>query len=138
MAAKKSSMGTLLKRSTTPSAYVTVAAVDNIQGPTQSADIIDVTTLDSLNFYEEVVTGVIRGGEVTADLTFQPDLAGHLALMQDVAARAVRYFQIYFPTVLPKTCSFAAFVTRVQPKASVRDAIRAALTLRVTGVITWA
>lgn len=143
MPAKKASIGTLLKRGGTGDKappFVTIAGVDNLQGPNLNTDILDVTSLDSVSFTEEVVAGVIRPGEVTADVHFMPDDAqqGRLGLIADQTTRATRAFQILFPSATPVTCTFNAFVIRVQPRANTKNPLDAAITLRVTGLPAWA
>lgn len=140
-AAKKWSGGTLLKRGNAdgpPETFTSIAWVDNLQGPSVASDIIDVTTLDTSTNYEEDVVGLLRGGEVTCDLKFAPDDTGHANLIADQVARATKNFQIYFPSATPKTASFAAYVIKLQPKAAIKDALTAALTLRISGAVTWA
>lgn len=140
-AAKKWAGGTLLKRGNSdgpPETFTSVGAVDNLTGPTAAADKIDVSTLDTPDNYEENVIGLLRPGEVTFDLIYEPDDTEHAALWTDFASRTKKNWQIVFPSATPKTASFAAWVSKPpQPKAAIKDALRAAVTLQVSGAVTW-
>ena len=70
--AKYAAFGTLFKRGAT-----TIAAVSNISGPGLSLDTEDVTTHDSASGWEEVVGTILRSGEVSLDLVYDPNAATH-------------------------------------------------------------
>ena len=74
-----SSLGTVLKKE-----GLVIADVKGISGPSLSRDLADVTALDSANGFEEVLPTVLRTGDVTFSLSFNPDDSTHIALRDDV------------------------------------------------------
>lgn len=52
--------------------YNLVAQVTNIGGPSLALDVEDVTAHDSTGGWEEVIATILRTGEVTLDINFNP------------------------------------------------------------------
>ncbi len=65
---KAAAFGTTIKIT----AGTNVANVKAIKGPGVSLDMIDVTTHDSPSGWEEFVAGVLRSGDVTIDMVYDP------------------------------------------------------------------
>lgn len=135
--AKYSAFGTLFKRGAT-----TIAQVSNISGPGLSLDTDDVTTHDSASGWEEVVGTILRSGEVTLDLVYDPNEATHKyasgGLLYDLASKTAQTFSIVFPSTATVTWSFSALVTGFEPSAPVDGALTASVTLKLTGAPTLA
>ena len=133
--AKYAAFGTLFKRGAT-----TIAAVSNISGPGLSLDTEDVTTHDSASGWEEVVGTILRSGEVSLDLEYDPAAATHKnasgGLLYDLASRASTTFSITFPDAT--VWSFTAFVTGFEPSAPHDGALTASVKLKLTGQPTLA
>jgi predicted secreted protein len=134
---KYSAFGTLFKRSST-----TVAQVTNISGPGLSLDTTDVTTHDSASGWEEVVGTILRSGEVSLDLEYDPNGATHKnasgGLLADLIAKTPQTYSIVFPTSPAVTWSFSALVTGFEPSAPADGALTAAVKLKLTGAPTLA
>lgn len=59
------------------SAYVTVARVDDLDGPSRTRESIEATHLRSPNQHKEFMPGLMDGGEVTFLVQFDPRDATH-------------------------------------------------------------
>jgi predicted secreted protein len=121
--------------------FTTIAQVKNISGPGMSLDVEDVTTHDSTGSWEEVVATVLRSGEVTLDLVWDPASATHgwgIGLLAVMPRRATRNFQALFPDTGATTWSFAAEVTGFEPDAPHDGALTASVSLKLTGSVTLA
>ena len=132
---KYAAYGTLLKRSGT-----TIANVANISGPGLAADTEDVTSMESTGAWEEHVVTLLRSGEVTVDLVFDPLAATHKyasgGMVYDLASRTAVTYSIVFPGAV--TWSFSCFVTGWEPNAPVDGALTVAAKLKLTGAPTLA
>ena len=135
--AKYAAFGTLLKRGTT-----TVVAVTSISGPGLSLDTEDVTTHDSTAAWEEVVGTILRSGEVTFDIVYDPAAATHSAtaggLIADMVARTAQTYSLTFPDAAATVWSFSAFVTGFEPDMPVTGGLTASVTMKITGQPTLA
>lgn len=122
-------------------AFTTIAQVRDISGPGLSLDVEDVTTHDSTGAWEEVVATVLRSGEVTLDLVWDPATPTHsngVGLLAVMPRRATRNFKVIFPDAASTTWSFAAEVTGFEPDAPHDGALTASVTLKLTGEVTLA
>lgn len=135
--AKYSAFGTQLKRGA-----VVIGQVLSISGPGLSLDTEDVTSHDSTGAWEEVVATILRSGEITAEIVYDPNLATHKnasgGLLYDLAQRASTTYSIVFPSNPAVTWTFTAFVTGFEPDAPVDGKLGASVTLKITGQPTLA
>src|SRR5688572_25797508 len=94
---KYSAFGTLLKRGST-----NIAFVADVSGPGLALDTEDVTTHDSPGAWEEHVATILRSGEVTVDLVYDPNEATHDTtsggFLADLASRTAHEYSIVFPS----------------------------------------
>jgi predicted secreted protein len=132
---KYSAFGTALKRGA-----VEIAGVTNISGPGLSLDTEDVTSHDSANYWEEHVGTILRSGEITLDIVYDPAAATHKnasgGLLYDMEQRATNTYSLVFPNATE--WSFSALVTGFEPDAPVDGALTASVTLKLTGDVTLA
>ena len=122
-----------------PEAFTEVAYVSNISGPSLALDTEDVTTHDQASAFEEVVATILRTGDITLDIFYDPDEGTHDAstgLLTDYEAKTLRNFQIRFPTTGKVQWSFAAYVTGFNPGAPVGGALTASVSMKISGVPT--
>lgn len=133
--AKQAAFGTQFKRGSTAIAYVT-----NIGGPSLAADTEDVTSHDSTAAWEEHVVTILRSGEVSLDIAYDPAAATHKyasgGLLYDLASRASQTYSIVFPDTT--TWTFTAFVIGFEPTAPHDGALTATVNLKITGQPTLA
>jgi len=111
-----------------------IAYISNIGGPSLSADTEDVTTHDSTGAWEEHVVTVLRTGEVSLDIVYDPQNSTHDAstgLVSRLESRQPTGFEIVFPDTT--AWAFAALVTGFEPSAPHDGALTATATLKITG-----
>ena len=139
--AKYSAFGTVLYRGTSGGGTA-IAQVQSISGPGLSLDTEDVTTLDSTNAWEEVVGTILRSGELSLDIVYDPANATQYAsgtgLIADMTGRASTTYTLVFPDSGSTEWVFAAFVTGFEPDAPHDGALTASVTLKPTGDMTLA
>lgn len=132
---KIAAFGTQFKRGATAIAYV-----QNVSGPGLQADTEDVTTHDSTGAWEEHVATILRSGEVSLDLEYDPAAATHKnaagGLIADLVSRTAVAYSLVFPDAT--TWSFNAFVTGFEPSAPFDGALTASVKLKLTGQPTLA
>lgn len=135
--AKYSAFGTQLKRGAT-----TIAQVKSIGGMGLAVDTEDVTTHDSTGGWEEVVPTILRSGEVSVEIAYDPNAATHKnaagGLIADLISKTANAYSLVFPSTPAVTWTFNAFVTGFEPTAPVDGALTAAVKLKVTGQPTLA
>ena len=116
-------------------AAVEIAAVTNISGPGLSADTEDVTSHDSTAAFEEHVVTILRSGEVTLDIVYDPAAATHSAteggLIYKLENRQFTWFDLTFLTTYNWT--FSGYVTGFEPGMPVDGALTASVTIKITG-----
>jgi hypothetical protein len=129
--AKYAALGTRLEKGGTEYAQVT-----NISGPGLSLDTEDVTSHDSTGAWEEVVGTILRSGEVTLDIVYDPGGATHAALLVDLAARTIiTTYTLDFPDAVT-IWDFNALVVGFEPGAPVGGALTAVVKFKLTGAPT--
>ena len=135
--AKYSAYGTILLRGAQA-----VAQIQSISGPGLSLDTEDVTTHDSTNAWEEVVGTILRSGEVTLDIVYDPNATSHkyaaTGLLHDMVLRTATTYTLTFPSTAAVSWTFSAFVTGFEPSAPHDGALTAAVKMKLTGSPTLA
>ena len=130
--AKYDAFGIALKLDGTAFAQVT-----NISGPGLSLDTEDVTSHDSTGAWEEVVGTILRSGEITLDLVYDPVHATHKnaagGLLYLLKERTADEFTLVFPDDGTTTWTFDAFVTGFEPTGPVDGALTATAKFKLTG-----
>jgi len=118
-------------------ALTAVAQISNIGGPGLSADTEDVTTHDSTGAWEECVVTVLRTGEISLDLVYDPNAATHAAtsgLIAKLEDKTLAQYQISFPG--PYLWTFDGYSAGFEPSAPHDGALTASATIKITGVPT--
>ena len=116
--------------------FATIFEVRDISGPSLASDTVDVTSHDSTGGWEEHVATILRSGEVTFDVNYEPTETTHDAttgLLGDMVARTLRNFQLVFPDGLTTTWEFSAFVTGFAPSEPVAGELSASISLKLSG-----
>jgi hypothetical protein len=119
-------------------AFTTVAEVVSISGLPLSQDVVDTTTLDSANRYEEAVSTVIRTGEVELGLNFVPTDSTHLQFITDMEDGEIHNFRITFSDSVGTAWTIPAFVVGfnigdINPESK----LEATATLKISGQPTF-
>jgi predicted secreted protein len=115
-----------------------VGNIRSIKGPSLSLDTADVTAHDSTGAWEEVVATILRSGDVTLDIVYDPanaqikNASGGLLYLMTTRASA------NFTLTLPDATAFVfqAYVTGFEADAPHDGALTGTVKLKPTGVIT--
>ena len=129
---KYAAFGTALKLDGTA-----FAQVQSISGPGLSLDTEDVTTHDSTDGWEEVVGTILRSGEITLDIVYDPANATHKnaagGLIYKLTQRTADEYTLVFSDTANTTWTFNAFVTGFEPGAPHDGALTASVKMKLTG-----
>lgn len=116
------------------------AQVTNISGPGLSLDTEDVTSHDSTGAWEEVVATILRSGEISMDIVYDPAHATHKyaagGLLHDMVSRTAITLKLIFPDAATTEWDFDAFVTGFEPTGPVDGALTATVKFKLTGEVT--
>ena len=116
-------------------ALTDIAQIATLSGPSLQAQTIDVTTHDSPSAIREFVSGLIDAGEFTFGVVFDPNVATHIALWNDMVARTQALsFALFFPTLLAVSWGFEGIITGYGPiEAQPDGAVTATITVKLSG-----
>lgn len=124
------------------SSFTAIAQVASIDGPSITREEIDVTTHDSLEMWREFIKSLKDGGEVSFDLVFDPDLGTHnttTGLLSDYSQdQTIATWRLTFPDTTNTTWTFPGFITEFGVTAAIDDALKASITIKVSGKPTLA
>jgi len=115
-------------------ALTEIAQVTNIGGPGLALDTEDVTTHDSTGAFEEVVSTILRSGEVSLDIVYDPAGATHSAtagLLYYLKEKKLVTFDLVFASTY--NWLFDGYVTAFEPDMAVDGALTASVTAKITG-----
>jgi hypothetical protein len=115
-------------------AEVEVAQVTNISGPGLGVDVEDVTTHDSTNAWEEQVATIIRSGEITLDIVYDPADGTHDAatgLVYRLEDQIYSFFKLIFSEDTEWESS--GYVVGFEQGSPVGGALTATVKLKITG-----
>lgn len=120
------------------SAVMTVVPwVQNITGPDETFDVIDVTTHSSSGGYREFITGLADGGELTATINWHDDEAAHTALQEALVNRELTAFQLFWPGYdTNNLADFDGYVTGLSRSSPTDAQITRDLTIKITGPVS--
>ena len=129
-------LGTQLKMNATK-----IAKVTNISGPGMSVDMEDVTSHDNEDKWEELIPTIKRSGEISLDILYVPDEHGAIITALDKDIDDPEYeaesFEMIFPDAEEEanrtTWEFDGWVTGFESEGPVEGALRASMTVKVTG-----
>lgn len=128
--------GTELRRGdgATPSeTFTAIANVTTISGPGMSRETLDVTAHNSPDKWMEFLGGLKDGGEVSADLNYDPGEGTHNTLQDDFDDAAPRNYQIVFPDDEQTCWQIALILTGLEPDAPYDDKLSCSTTWKVSG-----
>jgi predicted secreted protein len=127
-------VGTKFKR-WSGAAWVTLAEVNSITGPTMTRNFIDVTSLDSIGGYREFITGFRDAGTMSLKMNFTP--TSYLNMLTDFETAAAQNYQIVLSNPDQTAFEFEGLVTEVPLSIPTDDKITADVTIKITGPVVF-
>jgi len=112
-----------------------VATITNINGIELTANMIDITDLQSADAYSETLPGILTAGDVSlvgfADFA---DTTGQQAMITDFNARSLKTGIITFPTATGATWTFSGYIQALKIGDASNDGVVAfTATIKPTG-----
>src|SRR5262245_33441823 len=127
-----------------------IAEVTSISGPTMSSDLIDVTSQESSGGFREKIIGLTDPGELSFDIFFNQTLDSHKhtatptppgGLLYIFSNKLIKFWQLWLPPSTAPTpmgiWQFAGVVNGFELDASVDDALKASVTIALSGLPTF-
>lgn len=120
-----------------PEVFNAIAEIRSFDGPGGSASVIDASSLDSTA--REKLMGLPDEGQFSFEANLvKGDTNGQDALRADRAARVARNFKVTLPDGSPETeITFTAYVLEFRITGGVDEVITAAITLEITGAVSY-
>ena len=115
------------------SAYVSLAEVNSITGPSMTRAFIDVTSLDSTGGYREFITGFRDAGTISLKMNFTT--ASYAFIKEDFQKVAANAYKIVLSDPGLSTLEFEGLVTELPLSIPTDDKISADCTIKVTGEV---
>jgi len=136
--------GTVLKvgDSGSPEVFTAIPEILEISGsPGGAPDEVSVFNHDSTGMWDETLSGIIRGKQITVRANWnKAGASGNtavLALQSDMEAGTVRNFTITLPTTTPEIVTFAAHVMDWQMLPPTATQMVVEFVLKSTGSPIW-
>ena len=116
---------------------VEYAQVKSISGPGLTLDTEDVTSHDSTGGWEEVVGTILRSGELSCDMVYDPAHATHKyaagGVIYDLVQKTAIELTMVFPDVGTTTWTFSGLWVGFEPNAQVDGALTATAKFKLSG-----
>lgn len=131
------SQGSILYWSTTTSLSTNIAVgeVTGFNGPTGSANAIDVTHL--LSTAKEKMMGLRDEGQITLDLNYSPSNSGQTKLRECRAARTQGNWALKLNDTAITMLNGHGYVTGYNVSGSVDNKVALSVTIEITGAVTY-
>jgi predicted secreted protein len=114
-------------------AWVSIAEISAIDGPTKTRETIEVTALDSIGGYREYIPSLREGG--TISLTMNYTRTTYDLMNADFENNERQNYLISIPDTDHTMMEFEGLVTEIPFSASVGDKITANVTIKITGKV---
>lgn len=140
MSNARTGIGTQLKRGDggSPETFAKIAEIKSLKGPSQSADLIEVTNLDSTGGYQEFITGLKKGGTISLDANLVPQDSTYKSLLSDFEALRKANWQVIMSDPSNTTATFAGYVSKLDRQFDTKSAMSVAIEITITGQVTFA
>ena len=127
-----SGKGTLFRR-WSGAAWVNIAEIKSISGPSMSRETFDVTSLDSTDGYREFKASFRDGGTVTLAMIFRRDTYDQMK--DDFESDDLQQYEIVLPDDDSTSLEFEGLVTELPLDIVPDDAITVDVVIKVSGVV---
>ena len=116
-------------------AYVSLAEVNSITGPSMTRAFIDVTSLDSTGGYREFITGFRDAGTISLKMNFTT--ASYAFIKEDFQKVVANAYKIVLSDTGLSTLEFEGLVTELPLSIPTDDKISADCTIKITGEVIF-
>ena len=128
-----SAKGTILAIGSDP-----IAEIKSIRGPSESAQLLEVTSHDSEGNYREVIAGFLSGGEIAIEGNFIPgDTDGQVALHDALQDRGLDSYTLTVPSTPETIFTFDGIVTAFETSFPFDDVASFSATITISGPVEW-
>lgn len=129
-----SSLGALLKigNGASVEVFTAIPELRNINGPTMTAENIDVSHLGSTSGYRDYIAGFKEAGEISGEVNWTQ--AGYATLLALFVSGALKNFLLVFSD--GSDYKFSGRITALPITAQTGDAVRFNLTIKITGAFS--
>lgn len=135
--AKLKGKGTTLQQ-TISSVLTDVAQVISIDLSGEASEDYDSTTLDGAAYKTKELTGYTEPGSLSAELFFDPALAGHAAIVALMTAPATCVWKLKYSDSGPSSLTYTSTGLGLDQKVVTNDGLKATLKMNRTGAPTRA
>lgn len=118
-----------------PEVFTTIPDVGDIDGPSEEAEEIDVTSHSSANATREFIAGLRDAGELNFPINLDYNNATHALLKTLYGSGAVRNWRIVIPTSPTSTLSFSGYVRVFSHSFGVNAQVLANVTVRLSSPV---
>jgi predicted secreted protein len=113
---------------------VEVGLVQSVSGP--SASVATIETTDISGSAKTFIAGMVDGGEVSLEVSYDPDTAeNHDDMTTDFAAGTAQDWVITFSDT--SSIEGSGIITSFSASASIDDKVTASFTIKVSGALTF-
>lgn len=113
-----------------PETFTAIANLGDVEGPTTERETHDVTTHGSPDGWREFLGGLKDGGEVSADINYDP--REHDAMQSDYDDTEPRNYKLVWPGTLGNI-AFSAILSGFETSGPVDGQMEASVTFKVSG-----
>ena len=128
-----SGVGTLFRR-WSGSAWVNIAEVNSISGPSMTRETIDVTSLDSTAGYREFIAGFRDAGNLQLTMNFTE--ATYDLMKTDFEDDDAQNYEIVLPDDATTSLEFEGLVIECPLEIPIDDKITSSVNIKITGAVT--
>ena len=122
-----------------PETFNPIGYLMSIGGPGLALDVEDMTTHDQATAWEEVVATVLRSGELSIKIVYDPADTTHDAtsgLVYQMEEKLLTNYQMIFPDAADTEWDFTAYVTGFEPDAPAAGGLTANVKMKISGAPT--
>jgi hypothetical protein len=128
--------GTKLQH-TVSASLVDIAQILSIEHSGSGSETFESTTLDGGVFKTFAPTGYSNPGQVSAEIFYDPALAGHQAVTDLIATPATNAMKIIYADTAATNQAFTSAGVEFGATVAMDDGLKASLTYTVTGDPGW-
>jgi predicted secreted protein len=123
-------VGTLFRR-WSGSAWVNIAEVNSITGPSMSRETIDVTSLDSTGGYREFIASFRDAGTIVLNMNFTR--TNYETMKDDFDSEDLQQYEILLPDSENTSFEFTGLVTELPLTIAMGNKVSMDTTIKISG-----